>query len=268
MERRCASFLALACLFLLPPRLHAQEWVKFPGTIEDGKPLELAGILTMPRGDGPFPAVVLLHVCDGIREPGTGTAAQMTGWARRLADWGYVTLQVDSLGPRSIADGCASQESWQRFQTLDAFAAKAWLATRRQVDPGRIGVVGWSSGGIAVIAIVDAFGRAKGIEPFKAAIAFYPMCSSFSMRDTPLLILIGELDYHNARRCETRSDQTLNGAAIELTLKVYPNTYHAFDYEGLNETMENGWHLEYNAEATQDAIVRTRDSLARHLQNK
>jgi dienelactone hydrolase len=266
MGKRFASFLALACLFLLPPRLLAQEWVKFPGTIEDGQPRELAGILTVPRGDGPFPAVVLLHGCAGLRE--ADTAAQMSGWAQRLTDWGYVTLQVDSLGPRSIDDGCFSQDFSPRFEMIDAFAAKAWLTTLRQVDPGRIGVIGWSSGGIAVIAIVDAFDRAKGIEPFKAAIAFYPMCSSFSRRDTPLLILIGELDYLNAHRCETRSDQTLDGAAIELTLKIYPNTYHAFDYEGLNETLEQGYHLEYNAEATQDAIVRTRDFLARHLQGK
>jgi dienelactone hydrolase len=266
MKSRFASLLALACLFLPQPRLHAQEWVKFPGTVEDGQPGELAGILTVPRGDGPFPAVVLLHVCDGLREP--GTAAQMNGWARRLSDWGYVTLQVDSLGPRSIADGCASQDSWLRFQVLDAFAAKAWLAKLRQVDSGRIGVIGWSAGGIAVTIIVDASGRAKGIEPFKAAIAFYPFCSSFTERDTPLLILIGEMDFNNAHRCETRKDQTLNGAAIELTLKIYPNAYHAFDYEGLNENDEWGRHSEYNAEATRDAIARTRDFLARYLQGK
>jgi dienelactone hydrolase len=265
MKRRFTSFLALACLFLIPQRLPAQEWVKFPGTSEDGKPLELAGILTMPRGDGPFPAVVMLHACNGLRVP--ATAAQMTGWARRLSDWGYVTLQVDSLGPRSIADGCWNEE-FIRFQIIDAFAAKAWLATLRQVDPGRIGVIGWSSGGVAVIVIVDAFDRAKGIEPFKAAVAFYPVCSSFYERDTPLLILIGELDYLNAHRCETRSDQTLDGAAIELTLKIYPNTHHAFDFEGVNETDERGYHDEYNAEATQDAIARTRDFLARHLQGK
>lgn len=100
MKRRFTSFLALACLFLLPPRLHAQEWVKFPGTIEDGQARELSGILTVPKGDGPFPAVVLLPVCNGLRAP--ATAAQMTGWARRLSEWGYVTLQVDSLGPRSL----------------------------------------------------------------------------------------------------------------------------------------------------------------------
>lgn len=266
MKRRFASFVALACLFLLPPRLLAQEWVKFPGMIEDGQPSELAGILTVPRGDGPFPAVVLLHGCAGLRE--ADTAAQMSGWAQRLTDWGYVTLQVDSLGPRSIDDGCGSQDSWLRLQVLDAFAAKAWLATLRQVDSGMIGAIGWSAGGIAATIIVDASGRAKGIEPFKAAIAFYPFCSSFTERDTPLLILIGELDFHNAYRCETRKDQTLNGAAIELILKIYPNTYHAFDYEGLNENDEWGRHSEYNAEATRDAIARTRDFLARHLQNK
>jgi dienelactone hydrolase len=57
----------------------------------------LTGKLTKPQGDGPFPAVVLMHGCTGIGK-------HQEDWAARFASWGYVALQVDSLGPRGLAD--------------------------------------------------------------------------------------------------------------------------------------------------------------------
>jgi len=57
--------------------------------------------LTKPDGDGPFPAVVLLHGCGGM------TSSYPNQWDQRLAEWGYVSLQVDSLTPRMISSICA-----------------------------------------------------------------------------------------------------------------------------------------------------------------
>jgi dienelactone hydrolase len=50
----------------------------------------------------------------------------------------------------------------------------------------------------------------------------------------------------------------------EFTLKVYPNAYHAFDFEWLKEDSQ-GRHAEYNPEAASDAIAQTKDFLARYL---
>ena len=64
--------------------------------------------LAKPEGDGPFPAVVLMHGCSGT---GKNTSHQ-TVWrglnrhARLLNENGYVTLIVDSFGARRITDGC------------------------------------------------------------------------------------------------------------------------------------------------------------------
>lgn len=66
----------------------AFETVTFKGTSE----LVLKGRLTKPKGDGPFPAIVLLHGCRGI-------TAYLEPWVERLVKWGYVALQVDSLEP-------------------------------------------------------------------------------------------------------------------------------------------------------------------------
>ena len=47
------------------------------------------------EGDGPFPAVVLLHGCSGV-------APRSRMWAEKLNSWGYATLIVDSFGPRWV----------------------------------------------------------------------------------------------------------------------------------------------------------------------
>jgi hypothetical protein len=70
-----------------------------PGATPPEKPL--TAILTLPRGNGPFPAIVVLHGCDGVQE-------QEQAWAWRLNDWGYAALIVDSFAPRGII-ACGSQ---------------------------------------------------------------------------------------------------------------------------------------------------------------
>ena len=51
------------------------------------------GTLFKPDGAGPFPAVVLLHGCGGIR-------THFVQWAGAIRDMGYVALLVDSFRPR------------------------------------------------------------------------------------------------------------------------------------------------------------------------
>jgi dienelactone hydrolase len=62
----------------------------------------LAGKLTKPQGEGPFPAVVLLHGCGGV-------AKSIDSWADKLAGMGYVALVLDAFGPRNEPKGiCAN----------------------------------------------------------------------------------------------------------------------------------------------------------------
>ena len=53
------------------------------------------GTLFKPDGAGPFPAVVLLHGCGGIR-------THFVQWAGAIRDMGYVALLVDSFRPRDL----------------------------------------------------------------------------------------------------------------------------------------------------------------------
>src|ERR1700759_4312484 len=77
-----------------------------PSIVELETPLAhsqpLQGLLRRPAGSGPFPAVVLLHSCNG------NWKRLDERWGKQLAPWGYVTLTVDSFGPRGIDNTCSS----------------------------------------------------------------------------------------------------------------------------------------------------------------
>jgi len=246
----------------------AGEWVKFEGKTMMGDKLELEGVLSKPEGDGPFPAVVMLCGCGGFKNE--VDAKQQNTWVERLMSWGYVALQVDSFGPRNYDNICDDTGKVNNdARSLDAYSAKSYLMKLDFVDSKNIAVIGWSHGGWAVMKIVDGRSRDKDAPPFQAAIAFYPWCDPIMRLDTPLLILIGEEDdWCPASKCEMQYNYwSGKGSKYEFKLKLYPNAYHAFDYEGLKEYYL-GHHVEYNPEVAADAIIQTRDFLAKYLKTK
>lgn len=150
-----------------------------------GTPLQ--GYLTRLRGNGPFPAIVLLHGCAGILSNDKET------WPERLSSWGYVVLVVDSFSTRGIHDTC---RSLLVDRVYDAYGALDFLSKYSFVDSSRIALMGFSAGGIATLEAVQ-FGGAERLmeQKFKAAIAYYPNCSLASGdMAVPTLILVGEFD--------------------------------------------------------------------------
>ncbi|MFQ5897865.1 MAG: dienelactone hydrolase family protein [Candidatus Methylomirabilia bacterium] len=235
------------------------ENVTFAGKTTSDNPLTLTGILAKADGDGPFPAVVLLHGCSGIRP-------LYRAWVARLVVWGYVALQVDSFNPRGktyICDKLLAISSFERAK--DAHAAKAYLAGLPFVRGDRIAVLGWSHGGSATLeAVNNPPSVERWADPFRVAVAFYPWCwSAIHRPDAPLLILIGERDdWTPAGLC--RNMRVKGETLHSVSLKVYPGAHHGFDFEGLNLDRE-GHHLEHDPVASTDAIKRVKDFLAQHL---
>ena len=217
-----------------------------------GTPLMLVGKLTKPQGDGPFPAVVLLHGAGGIRE-------YHDVWAERLASWGYVTLQVDSFGPRGLSTAFGDANMVFK-RTYDAYDAKSYLGGLPFVDPKRIGVMGWSQGGATTLTVLDQ----KRDDSFRSAVAIYPYCNRMLFDlNAPLLILIGEKDdWTPASMCSTRMRTGQTGH--EVILKIYPDSHHGFDWEGI-DTLIEGHRVLFNPVALGDAIIQVKAFLAKHL---
>jgi dienelactone hydrolase len=228
------------------------------------KPQPLQGYLRQPPGAGPAPAVVLLHGCSG-RVQGLDRR-----WGQRIAAWGYVTLTVDSFGPRGLSNTCNNGAPVDL--SFDAYRALGYLVQQRFVDPDRVAVLGFSQGaGQALWSVERGIIETVALHKFRAAIGFYPNCGgSKGDMTVPTLVLIGELDdWSPATECRNMVDgrddwgisrQKRQGMPIKLI--VYPGAYHAFDTEGLLEPVQYlGHHIEFNPSATEQAIGAVREFL-------
>lgn len=133
----------------VPPFPYLAEPVTFPGAVAN-----LAGTLTVPRGAGPFPAVVLI-AGSGPNDRDETIFGHKPFWV--MADYltrrGIAVLRYDKRGiGASLGDyGHATTLDF----AADAAAAVAWLRTRRDIAHGRIGLIGHSEGGLIAPIVAD-----------------------------------------------------------------------------------------------------------------
>jgi dienelactone hydrolase len=223
----------------------------------------LQGYMRQADGTGPSPAVVLLHSCNG------DWRRLDERWGERIASWGYVTLTVDSLGPRGLSN-CSGGA--QDDLALDAYRSLNFLAREPYVDPDRVAVLGFARGGqVALMSVERGAIEHFATNKFRAAIAFYPPCRLFKGDMTvPTLILIGERDdWSSAEACrdlvDGRDEMGVSRQPVEhppIKLMVYPGAYHAFDAPDLQTPGERrAHHLEFNQSATDQSTVALREFL-------
>jgi len=106
-------------------------------TIPAGE-LELRSKLVLPRGEPPFPAVVLVH------GSGAESAVDTYYMPYLFAAHGIAVLTYDKRGT-----GGSTGKYNQNFHLLsdDTVAAVEWLRTRPEIDPDYIHLAGYSQGG-------------------------------------------------------------------------------------------------------------------------
>lgn len=145
-----------------PPYPYREEKVTFRNS---GAGIKLAGTLTLPKGNGLFPAVVLI----------TGSGKQnrdeeIMGHkpflviADYLTRQGIAVLRYDDRGAGE-SEGDFAKASIPDFAD-DAAAAIAYLKSRKEIDPKKTGVIGHSEGGAVAILLA-----AKQIPSFIVTLA-------------------------------------------------------------------------------------------------
>jgi dienelactone hydrolase len=189
----------------------------------------LRGLLSKPDGDGPFPAVILLHGCSGLEldMPDRSTYKLFRDYAHRYNDRGYVALVLDSYQARGLANLCrdAGAKLDLEGRTWDAYSAARYLKGLGYVDPKRIVVHGLANGGTTALAIASR----DNPEQIAAVIAAYPDCNLTPRFTAPVLILVGGGDdWTPARDCQAMVIAAPRTSAVFL--KVYPGASHEFDY--------------------------------------
>lgn len=249
----------------------------------DGQTM-LVGYVFVPSSPGPHPGVVMLHGRSGpysSLKRGQHNAEALTMrhrmWGQFWAGRGYVAVHVDSFSPRGFGDGFAKHSynrrplevSEQSVRPMDAYGALAYLRSRHDVLPDRIGVQGWSNGGMTVLAALGP--RPPGLAMagtetgFRAAISQYPGCrAQLAQPDyvsyAPLLITVAENDDEvSPSACRDLSER-LQGKGASVEFVWYDGAQHSYDDPGKTKQSH-----EPNRRALQDTLIRAERFFAIHL---
>jgi dienelactone hydrolase len=199
--------------------------------------------LYRPDGPGPFPAVVMLHGCGGVRR-------KDTRWAEAFREQGYVALVVDSLSGRGMLTWqdrrkiCLGLDLWGSTRAGDLLASLAHVRALPFVDAERIAVVGWSHGAWAALDFL-ASASPEMVRGLRGVIAFYPYCGLVSRArwrgfgvDVPVLMLLAEADSivstdDCVRLAEGQAEQ-----GRPVTTKIYREVGHVFDWRESAATLD------------------------------
>ncbi|MEV4038391.1 alpha/beta hydrolase family protein [Streptomyces umbrinus] len=152
-------------------RVRTDAYTQYAVTYE-ANGLTISGIMNIPRGKGPFPALVLAH---GYIDPAVYTSGR--GLAREqelLARNGYVVLHTDYRNHAGSDDDPDNDVNLRLGYTEDTIGAVKALRSsgRPEIDGERIGLLGRSmGGGVVYNTLVVAPGLVD------AAVVFAPVSS-------------------------------------------------------------------------------------------
>lgn len=234
--RRRLGVTALTALLVLLPSTPgvAQSEARETLTIareHRGKPIQVTATLMLPPGAGKVPAMVIHHGSGGVSE------AREFRYARELVGMGVAALVIDSFKPRGIMSTVSDQEAVASLEMADdAFGALKLLAAHPRINSTRVGIVGFSKGGI--VALLTALERraARALPAglrFALHVPFYPGCSSHYFRPkttgAPITMLLGGADTYTGLAPCTEYAAKLKAAGARIEVKVYPGAKHGFD---------------------------------------
>lgn len=235
--RRLLRILALALLVSGSAEAQvAESKITYP-TAETGQSRAIPATLRIPKAEGKIPAVVVVHGTGGVDGRGAFHI-------QALNAAGIATLEVDYFTARGLRPG-ADRRPGSDQMVPDSFGALLFLAAHPAIDPARIGITGFSLGGVqsqltSNAAVTERYtgGKAK----FAAHAPFYPVCWA-SMpggprgnellqprTGAPVLIQAGgQDDYDAPDSCQKMLAALPEASRPLFTLKYYPDATHGWD---------------------------------------
>ena len=213
------------------------------------RPVALEGRLFLPGGRAPVPVVVWQHGSDALD---SASAVQWTGRLRdALAARGIGLFVADSHSGRGIGHTMADQTQLSgASRTVDTLRALEALARDSRIDPARIGIAGWGSGGTAAIrASHEAYAAAvlPGGPRYAAHVVLYPFCGyrfeRYEHSGAPFLFLLGGADnYTKPEFCEELAGE-MREAGVRVQIVSYPHAHHGFAGALPLRRNKEAWHF-------------------------
>ncbi len=200
------------------------------------------GYLARPDDTQTHPGIVVIQEWWGL-------VPHITDVAERFAREGFVALAPDLYHGQPASE---PDEARKKAMALDRnravaeiLAAAKYLETLKEIEPKKIGVVGWCMGGRLALSAAVHDGD------IGAAVAFYgrPLDPNDTAKlHVPVLGLYGQNDHSISPEDVHAFEAELAQHHIAHEIRIYPGAGHAF----FNDTRES-----YNPEAARDAWTRT-----------
>ena len=188
--------------------------------------IERLGYLTAPDGDGPFPAVLLLHEWWGLN-------AEMAVLAEALAAEGYVVFAPDVYRGRlatTVPGALYLRLGTPEEQvSADVDAALAYLRGRDNVDAGRVASLGFCFGGANGMQLaLRQPQNLAGTIIYYGAVETEVEAVRPLRNQHPILGIFGEEDSSIPVTNVRAFEAALNSLNIPNEIVIYPGEGHAF----------------------------------------
>ncbi len=205
--------------------------------MDDAKPTTGLGHLYIPESatsEQPVPAMVILHGSGGI-SPG-----REHEHAKLLNQNGIAAVVVDYYQPRGLTEDKSYMmkiNAVTEFDVItDAYSVYKLLKTSPLIDGSRIGVMGFSYGGMASrMAMDERFHKilAPGTDGFSLYVNVYGPCfqnlGTQSTNGKPLLTLRGTEDYSNDLQACADRENELRALNVDVESIVYQGAGHSWE---------------------------------------
>jgi len=235
----------LLCALLLAP---ANAWandkpdrqsVSFTANTQVEADTRVSGDLTLPAtaSGGKLPAVVVIHSSGGYEDP------TRQPYVQALNQAGFATLELNLFSR-------GNRPKNSRMNLPQTFGALTYLSQHPRIDPARIGIMGFSHGGLLALfsaskELDDAYTGGK--QKFAAHLALYPVCWAHlasaqgknavypqsvyaALTGAPVHILAGEKDAYDAPdSCQKFIAALPEAARSQVSLTLYPDATHGWD---------------------------------------
>lgn len=246
---RWSVSLLTCCLIALLHTAHAQETVSFASssagnTLSGSERVDaIFTKVNLASPAGKLPAVILLHSGWGWSDEHEG----FTDYAKVLQKGGFATLELHMFPTSGSGKG-----GGPAAYLPELFGALNYLSGRPDVDPARIGVTGFSFGGLLALVSATSWANktyAVGGQTFKAFAPFYPICwvvkaniegrkspvpaeAWLEWSGAPVKIFAGGNDDYDDRdpnACHDAVQALPETQRRFFSIQMYPNATHGWD---------------------------------------